>query len=305
MPIVQSIEFCVPTYNRAPVVRKTSPINAAICGRYENCYLTYLDNASRDKTSEVLAETLAAYSGKCRVVSNPANIGLKGSLLRIYREFSAVGKLLVFLSDEDVIYEPGLQTLEDELQRNPFFIKSNQHYCFNYLTRRGKDFPYRRRRAAALTWGEFEPFTFGYVTGFGSTLDSAEAEMISESVMLDARNVYPHWASFHFQPSRVAVPGIALVAEFSVGNATSYHEELIYQESHLTPRHVNAYCVYHAAIKKGWQPWLWRQRYRCCNALMRAFASRRYGVALLWSAITLCLLWPRIFLYYVLRAKTW
>ena len=304
MQSVERIEFCVPTYNRAHVVLKTSPINAAICARHENCCLTYLDNASKDKTCEVLAETLAGYAGKCRVVSNPVNIGLKGSLLRFYREFSAADKLLVFLSDEDVIYEPGLQTLEDELRRDPTFIAPNQHYCFNYLTRRGKDFPYRRRRASALTWGDFEPFTFGYVTGFGSTLDSANATAISESLMLDARNVYPHWAAFHFEPSRVAVPGIALVAELSVGNTTSYPEELIYQESHLTPRHVNAYCVYHATTAKGWQPWLWRQRYRSCNALMRAFASRKDGIALLWSAITLCLLWPRIFLYYVLRAKT-
>jgi hypothetical protein len=59
MQSVQSIEFCVPTYNRAAVVLKTSPINAAICARHENCRLTYLDNASRDNTCEALAATLA------------------------------------------------------------------------------------------------------------------------------------------------------------------------------------------------------------------------------------------------------
>lgn len=304
MQSVQSIEFCIPTYNRANVLLKTSPINAAICARHDNCRLTYLDNASKDNTCEVLAATLANYPTQCRVMRNPVNIGLKGSLLRLYREASAAGRMLVFLSDEDVVYEPGLQALEDELRRDPTFIAPNQHYCFNYLTRRGKDFPYRRRRRLPLTWGDFEPFTFGYVTGFGSTLDSVAATAISESLMLDSRNVYPHWAAFDFEPSRVVVPGIALIAEMSVGNTTSYHEELLYQESHLTPRHVNAYCSYHAETAKGWQPWLWRLRYRYCNALMRAFASGNYGVACLWSAIALCLLWPRVLGYYVLRAKS-
>ena len=304
MPNDLEIAFCVPTYNRAHVLLKTSPINAAICARHPNCTLTYLDNASKDNSGAVLSEMLGVYGDKCRLISNPENIGLKGSLLRLYRDFSSRGKMLVLLSDEDIIYEPGLQALEDELVRDASFITPNRHYCFNYLTRRGKDFPYRRRGMSPLTWSRWEPFTFGYISGFASTLDTRTAAAISELAMLDSRNIYPHWAAFDFIPSAVALPGIELAAEFSIGNSTSYHQELIYQESHLSQRHSRAYCTFHATRATGWKASLWRARYDLCNALMRASANKSFGIKDIVSALALCVLWPRIFVYYCSRPKT-
>jgi hypothetical protein len=300
---ISEITFCVPTYNRRDVVAATAAINLGICSRVPKTTLIYLDNSSTDGTAECLKNLILGHESQMSLLANETNIGLRGSLVRFIREMSRAERLLVFLSDEEVIYEPGLVLLWSAIESGEIVLNCNTHYVFNYVNRRGIDFPFRRHARTVKSWSQWEPFSFGYMTGFAATLDQETAQFLPVDEVVDGRNMYPHWAICGMRRLEVVVVGLALACEYSAGNRSHFANELGHQESHLTSRNVDEYCRYHSCHVHGVAAALWRLRYRHCIGLLRATHGVRRGIFAVYHAAVLCLIWPRMLAYYAQRAR--
>ncbi len=90
------VSICIPTYNRANVIRKT--IDSALSQTYTNIEVIVVDNASTDNTEEIVA----SYDDpRLRYVRNSKNLGLFGNFNRCIELYA--GEYLHILHSDDYI----------------------------------------------------------------------------------------------------------------------------------------------------------------------------------------------------------
>lgn len=104
-PAAPSLSVFFPAYNDAPslpgLLEKAFAVLPSLTEDYE---VIVVNDGSRDRTAEVLAELQNKYGPRLRVVTHPENRGY-GAALR--SGFAAAAKELVFYTDGDGQYDPG------------------------------------------------------------------------------------------------------------------------------------------------------------------------------------------------------
>jgi len=75
------------------------------------------DNASTDNTLEIIKEYQERYPGVIRLLRNETNIGADGNFLQCM--FSAMGKHVMMISDDDIIVEGAVERILTFLKTNP------------------------------------------------------------------------------------------------------------------------------------------------------------------------------------------
>jgi glycosyltransferase involved in cell wall biosynthesis len=100
-----SLSVFFPAYNDAPslpsLIEKTFAVLADCASDYE---VIVINDGSRDRTGEVLAEFALKFGPRMRVITHPCNLGY-GQALR--SGFAAASKDLVFYTDGDGQYDVG------------------------------------------------------------------------------------------------------------------------------------------------------------------------------------------------------
>lgn len=104
-PAAPSLSVFFPAYNDAPslpgLLEKTFTVLPQLTDDFE---VIVINDGSRDRTAEVLAELQGKYGPRLRVITHPKNLGY-GAALR--SGFAAATKELVFYTDGDGQYDPG------------------------------------------------------------------------------------------------------------------------------------------------------------------------------------------------------
>lgn len=110
----------IPTYERREIV--TRRLGEAIAaGVPEQAELLAIDDASRDGTSEALAELCAG--GGARLLRNESNRGYAGNLLRLFEECRT--PYLMVVADDDIVVAEALPPLRRLLERRaPAFVST-------------------------------------------------------------------------------------------------------------------------------------------------------------------------------------
>lgn len=287
-----NITFVVPTYNRINIISKTIEINKEICSRY-GVQIIVIDNASEDNTYENLSISHSDVS----LIRNEFNIGLKGSIKRALTEFSKANKILIFLSDEDIIFEPGLNMLLNYINNNKI-TASSQVLIFNHINSQGKDFWARRKRKKIKSWLDVEILSFGLISGYGFRLSDSTLNTINWEKSLDTRNTYPHWIFSFDCIDKIDVLGIPISASFQESNFSYLNEEWKSKKNHFSKSAVFDYLSFHKKHYKSISAMLFRFRYRALGALLNTESNK---IEKLVSAIVFFFASPRQMMSYIVR----
>ena len=256
------IIFIVPTYNRLEILRKTIEINKTICARYD-ASIIIIDNASQDDTYSHIKSS----HPDIRIIKNDVNIGLKGSFKRALTEIANSETLLIFLSDEDIIFEPGLHELKKCLKQEKFSISENV-LIFNHINRYGKDFWARRKVKEIKSWTDVEILSFGLISGFGFFLSQNLIDKIDWSIVQDTRNTYPHWIYPFDRKNYIKTLGITISATFEESNFTYLDEEWKSKKSHFSTSGVVDYLNYHKELHNSFDAKIFRIRYAALGKIL-------------------------------------
>ena len=122
MPELPLLSLCVPTYNRAPLLRESltaivSQIGPSEAGLLE---VLVLDNASPDATPDVVAEFQQAWpQAPLRSVRHAENLGPDGNFLKGIA--LAQGRFVYLVSDDDILLPGALAWLLQNIQAHPDF----------------------------------------------------------------------------------------------------------------------------------------------------------------------------------------
>ena len=124
------LSLCIPTYNRAPLLREA--LQAVLAQATPETEVVVSDNASPDDTALVLSEMQAAYPGAAlRVLRQPENTGPDANIYAAIQ--AARGEFVYVLSDDDVLLPGavarllGLMTQYPEADALTLNIKSFAH----------------------------------------------------------------------------------------------------------------------------------------------------------------------------------
>lgn len=286
------IIFIVPTYNRIQIVIKTVEINKGICARY-GASMIVIDNASDDGTYD----QLNAHHSDIKILKNNKNIGLKGSFKRAFVETSGTDRLLIFLSDEDIIFEPGLNFINEYIvkAKHPVLEKV---LIFNHINRIGKDFAARRNKKIIKSWLDVEILSFGLISGFGFFLSSKEIYSNNFEGSMDQRNTYPHWIYSYDGNDGILVFGVPITAIFHESDHTYLNLEWKSKKNHFSSDGVNDYLCYHKEKYKSLGARIFRARYFYLGVLM---SDDSHLLKKILSFVVFSLLSPVQSISYVIR----
>jgi len=99
-PLEPRVSFAVICYNQEKFIREA--LNSALAQTFSPLEIVISDDASTDRTFEIVLEIIEAYTGPHRVIvnRNPKNLGLAGNVNKIW-ELSS-GDLVVFQAGDDI-----------------------------------------------------------------------------------------------------------------------------------------------------------------------------------------------------------
>lgn len=260
---ITKITFIVPTFNRADVVTQTACVNSKLCERY-GAKLVVIDNNSEDNSYQRLLDL----SLNMELVKNNKNIGLKGSFERGLREYCLEDGIIIFLSDEDIIYEPGLKRITD-LCKNGKIEDVGNIIIFNHIDKYGRDYIDRRYPANLSKWSQQDVFSCGLISGFGYRYTSAELEKLDWHAVHDKRNNYPHWSFMHDGSSSIKVIGIVISTMYFEANLSFLDSEWHSGTGHYTNKSVKDYLAFHSEKYKTWDALLFRYKYKILFMIFR------------------------------------
>jgi glycosyltransferase involved in cell wall biosynthesis len=287
-----AITFIVPTYNRINIISKTIEINKAICSRY-GAEIIVIDNASKDGTYQYLS---AKYPD-LNLIKNELNLGLKGSIKRVISEFSRENNILIFISDEDIIFEPGLKILKNILYENEDLAVARV-LIFNHINSQGKDFWARRKKREIKSWLDVEILSFGLISGYGFCIPVGALKLIDWEKCLDPRNTYPHWIFSFDEKENFDVVGIPISATFQESNFTYLNEEWKSGKNHFSKSAVADYLEFHRVYYKSITAMCFRVRYKALSLLLSAESST---IKKIIAAIVFSFLSPLQMMSYIVR----
>lgn len=297
MVIKNHILFVVPTYNRCRIVNRTVGVNSNICKRYAAVDLLVIDNKSTDSTVNELRK---AYPDLV-LVENSENIGLKGSFRRTIQEFCNQETILIFLSDEDVIFEPGLNALLDKLREEPCKYNGANVLIFNYINKIGKDFYYRRNYRICKDWDDVEIFSFGLITGFGYIMNKDKIENFPWNAVLDSRNTYPHLSFFGLNQYKTIIAGLPIAASYIESGHTFLYDEWLTKGNHFSYDAVTHYLEFHRATYSDKVAKRFRRIYRAISTSFNGGNGWIGKLATMASISYLLVSSPKLAIYYLIR----
>ncbi len=111
-PVLPILSVCLPTYNRAALLREALKALADQGGAdlFEAIEVLVSDNASADDTSEVVQAIIDRYPFiRLHYVRHPENIGMDRNLYGVVQR--AAGEFVLVVSDDDVLLPGALATL--------------------------------------------------------------------------------------------------------------------------------------------------------------------------------------------------
>ncbi|QSZ42366.1 glycosyltransferase [Sulfurimonas aquatica] len=295
--MIPEILFVIPTYNRIDTIMKTLPVNMDICERY-NVDIVVIDNCSTDNTGE---EIKSIYP-RLNIIINSINIGLKGSFKKIITEYCDLDKIVIILSDEDIIFESGLvQLLEKIKSDDVLYSKEIESVLyFNYINKAGKDFNFRRNKKKIITWNDIEIFSFGLISAVGFKVSSLTASNIDWETHLDARNVYPHFTLFKHKNVFTNVVGLPIAALYKEEKVSFLHSEWASKSHHFSKEAVSDYLSYHEENFDTQDARKFRRVYKNI-AFIFTSQDEWKSLKMLYNFISLFILSPKFGFYYVLR----
>jgi len=112
-----TLSICIPTYNRAEMLRMSLNSLAPQVGRVgHRVEIVVSDNCSSDDTPEVVA--WARQYAPVRYHRNEVNVGAAGNVLALPRDLAA-GEFCWLLGDDDLVREGGVERVLGVLERHP------------------------------------------------------------------------------------------------------------------------------------------------------------------------------------------
>jgi glycosyltransferase involved in cell wall biosynthesis len=294
---MNQVVFVVPTFNRAKIIQKTLKINAQIVERYDGVEVIVIDNCSDDKTFNLLSSEYSENSN-ISILMNTKNIGFKGQIKRIVSERMFREKLCVVLSDEDVIFEPGLISFLTSSSYKKLIL--NSLYVFNFLNAKGKDSFFRRKKRKVLNINDIEIFGFGYISGFAFFLDKDYKFDINP--ILKSENSYPHLFPALFQNMNVEVVGEAIVANLINDEQSFLSNEWASGKHHF---HLDSVKDFLRFIEKEFKVskvelFIFSVMYKSVAGLYRSVGLKKY-VSAGGYFLLLLLVKPKLAIYYLFR----
>ncbi len=288
---MKNIVFVVPTYNRSTIIKKTAYVNYQIAKRYGASFIV-IDNNSTDDTYTSLLNLKEEIS----LVKNDQNIGLKGSFSRVIKEYCNDGDLVIVLSDEDVIYEPGLNAL-CELWKTMSYVEP-KIFVFNHLNKIGKDFYSRRYNKKIESWSDVEIFSFGLISGFGFWFDSEIINKLDWNSVENTKNNYPHWSFLFDGTCEVVALGMPISALYKESRVSYLDLEWKSKKGHFSSESVKDYMSYHSSKYKAYSGYAFRVKYRIVAAIFRGDGGKLTEYILF---LVLLMIAPRDALTYIIR----
>jgi len=131
MPRDVVTSVCIPTYNRAGMLRRA--IRSAQAQTERRIEILISDNASTDRTED-LVSGLAEADARIRYVRNARNLGMVGNWNRCLAEASA--PVMCLLSDDDTLTPGAVAAGRDLLGRHPEGLSDTSRTSASFLLSR-------------------------------------------------------------------------------------------------------------------------------------------------------------------------
>lgn len=186
--------------------------------------------------------------------------------------FSDEDQIIIFLSDEDIIYEPGLNSLNDQSDSNAHRDRA-EILIFNHINKTGKDFQPRRVRKLIKSWLDIEILSFGLISGFGYRISKSALNSIAWSDCMDSRNNYPHWIFSFDGRTEIKVHGLPISAMYKESEITYLNEEWKSKKNHFSDSAIYDYLIFHKSRYNSFDASLFRMRYRALGYILNIESS--------------------------------
>jgi glycosyltransferase involved in cell wall biosynthesis len=111
------LSICIPTYNRAAILRETLTHLEKVCG--EDTEIVISDNCSPDETPQVIEDFRLRFR-HFRAVRQPENIGPSKNGTAVH--MMATGRYSYALSDDDQIYPEGINAAVKVMEDDPSIV---------------------------------------------------------------------------------------------------------------------------------------------------------------------------------------
>lgn len=113
------VSVMIITYNQEDLIAET--IESVISQDYENLEIIVADDASTDRTVEIISDYVKRYPGKVVPVFNQKNLGITGNSNSAF--FACTGELIAVLGGDD-LFLPGKISAQVKLFKNPEVVLS-------------------------------------------------------------------------------------------------------------------------------------------------------------------------------------